>query len=209
MADTKEKILMTALHLFAREGYEAVSVSMIAAELGITKGALYKHYANKLGIFDAILSRMAERDAQGAAESELPTESAEAAPETYCNIPPAQIIAYAKAQFRYWTQDEFAADFRRMLTLEQYRNAEMAELYHNCIVSGPVWYMEDIFREMIKNGVLKEADPKQLAVEFYAPFYLLVNCSDLSKDKGQWMELLRSQIECFMQCHAAGHLRKD
>ena len=108
----RKRILKTALRLFAANGYEAVSVSDTASALSITKGALYKHYANKRGIFDAILSRMAERDAQGATESELPTESAEAAPETYCNIPPAQIIAYAKAQFRYWTQDEFAADFQ-------------------------------------------------------------------------------------------------
>ena len=38
MTDTKEQILITALHLFARDGYEAVSVSAIAGELGITKG---------------------------------------------------------------------------------------------------------------------------------------------------------------------------
>ena len=47
MSDTKEKILFTALRLFARDGYEAVSVSAIAGELGMTKGALYKHYKNK------------------------------------------------------------------------------------------------------------------------------------------------------------------
>ena len=41
MADTKEKILHTALRLFARNGYEAASVSDIAGELGMTKGALY------------------------------------------------------------------------------------------------------------------------------------------------------------------------
>ena len=41
---TKEKILITALRLFAQDGYEAVSVSRIAGELGMTKGALYKHY---------------------------------------------------------------------------------------------------------------------------------------------------------------------
>ena len=44
--NTKEKILVTALRLFAVYGYEAVSVSRIAGELGITKGALYKHYKN-------------------------------------------------------------------------------------------------------------------------------------------------------------------
>ena len=54
----------------------------------------------------------------------------------------------------------------------------MAELYSNCIVSGPVAYMEDIFREMIVKGMLKETDPKQLAIEFYAPMYLLISISE-------------------------------
>ncbi|WP_337425532.1 helix-turn-helix domain-containing protein [Gallintestinimicrobium sp.] len=44
---TKEDILIVALHLFARDGYEAVSVSQIAGELGMTKGALYRHYESK------------------------------------------------------------------------------------------------------------------------------------------------------------------
>ena len=43
MKNTKEAILDTALHLFARDGYEAVSVSQIAGSLGMTKGALYRH----------------------------------------------------------------------------------------------------------------------------------------------------------------------
>ena len=35
--DTKEKILLASLELFSKDGYEAVSVSMIADALGITK----------------------------------------------------------------------------------------------------------------------------------------------------------------------------
>ena len=41
MRNRKEEILTVALHLFARDGYEAVSVSQIAGELDMTKGALY------------------------------------------------------------------------------------------------------------------------------------------------------------------------
>ena len=41
MGNRKEEILIVALHLFARDGYEAVSVSQIAGELDMTKGALY------------------------------------------------------------------------------------------------------------------------------------------------------------------------
>ena len=63
MSDTKKSILLSALGLFARDGYEAVPVSAIAGELGITKGALYKHYKNKRDIFDSIVSRMERHDA--------------------------------------------------------------------------------------------------------------------------------------------------
>ena len=62
MADTKENILLTALRLFAADGYEAVSVSTIAGALGIAKSALYKHYKNKRAIFDSIVQRMREME---------------------------------------------------------------------------------------------------------------------------------------------------
>ncbi|MDD6845207.1 MAG: helix-turn-helix domain containing protein [Clostridia bacterium] len=34
------------MNCLQKDGYEAVSVSMIAGKLGMTKGALYKHYKN-------------------------------------------------------------------------------------------------------------------------------------------------------------------
>ena len=58
MQDTKEKILLAALKLFAQDGYKAVSVSQIAGTLGMTKGALYKHYKNKRDIFAHIVAHM-------------------------------------------------------------------------------------------------------------------------------------------------------
>ena len=176
MAGTKEDILMTALRLFAKDGYEAVSVSTIAGELGITKGALYKHYKNKRDIFDSIVERMYRIDAENSRENKVPEAKYEAEPKSYEDV-----------------------------SLEQYRSAEMAKLYADCIVSGPVEYTEDIFREMMKKGILKKADPKQLAVEFYAPMYLLINMADRSDDKAGLAEMLNSHIERFI-CHnsAAG-----
>lgn len=203
MTDTKENILMTALHLFARDGYEAVSVSTIAGALGITKGALYKHYKNKRDIFDSIVARMYQIDAQRSQEYEVPKEKHEVEPTDYENISINTIKNFTIAQFTFWTEDDFASDFRKMLTLEQYRNDEMAELYHNCITAGPVAYMEDIFQEMIKKGTFREADPKQLAVEFYAPLYLLVNISDRSNDRETSIVLLNHHIDRFLQYNAA------
>ena len=116
MSDTKKSILLSALGLFARDGYEAVPVSAIAGELGITKGALYKHYKNKRDIFDSILSRMERHDAERANEFQMPTGSVSNMEEEYLRVTVDRLVEYCKAQLRYWTQDSFASSFRRMLT---------------------------------------------------------------------------------------------
>ena len=199
MSNTKENIFQTALRLFARDGYEAVSVSTIAGELGMTKGALYKHYKNKRDIFDSIVERIYKMDYERAQEFEVPEEVFEKAPLPYHKTSIDNIEAFTKAQFRFWTEDEFGCNFRKMITLEQYRDPDMADLYQKCFAGGPIDYMEDLFREMIEQNVLVKSNPKQLALEFYAPFYLLLNIYDVSPDKENAMNLLTAHIEYFIQ----------
>ena len=201
MADTKEKILMTALHLFARDGYEAVSVRTIADELGMTKGALYRHYKNKRDIFDSIVERMIRIDGERAKAHQMPAEKYDTLPDAYENATVGNIQEYTVEQFRFWTEDDFASDFRKMLALEQYRSTEMAELYSQCIVAGPVSYMEDLLRELIKKGILKKEDPGMLAIEFYAPLFLLINMSDKTEENGECVEIIRNHTERFMKNH--------
>ena len=81
MGNRKEEILIVALHLFARDGYEAVSVSQIAGELDMTKGALYRHYKSKRDIFDCIVQRMEQQDGEQATEYDMPEEEKEKMPE--------------------------------------------------------------------------------------------------------------------------------
>ena len=202
MADTKEKILNTALRLFARDGYEAVSVRHISEELGMTKGALYRHYKNKRDIFDSIVERMVQIDAQRADEYQMPAEIYDVDPDSYGNTSLESIQMFTIEQFRFWTEDEFASQFRKMLTLEQYRNEEMSELYSQCIVEGPVAYMEDLFRELIEKGNLKKAEPRQLAVEYYAPFFLMISMSDKSGETESYVDILKNHIENFMKKHS-------
>lgn len=203
MGDTKGKILLTALQLFARDGYEAVSVRNIAEELGITKGALYRHYRNKRDIFDSIVDRMIQIDAQRAKEYQMPIEQYDAMSDSYANTSWENIVKYTVEQLKFWTEDHFALLFRRMLTLEQYRNAEMAELYSRCIVEGPVSYMEDLFRELTKKGVFKEENPRQLAVEYYAPLFLLISMFDKTGENEEYVEILRNHTKQFIQSHGA------
>ena len=194
MADTKENILMTSLHLFARNGYEAVSVSTISGELGMTKGALYKHYKNKRDIFDSIVERMYKIDAERSVQYKVPDGLKNEGIAVSWDL----VKQFTVAQYKFWTEDDFAQNFRKMLTLEQYRNEEMAKLYQSCIAAGPVAYMENIFSQMMADGNMKRADSKLLATEFFAPMYLLIGISDHSENKEQNLELLNRHIERFI-----------
>ena len=81
----KEKILLKSLELFAKKGFDAVSVSMISDGLGISKGALYKHYDSKKAIFDAIIMRMEENDKNISLSFDMPEDSFENMPDRYRN----------------------------------------------------------------------------------------------------------------------------
>ena len=193
MGNRKEEILIVALHLFARDGYEAVSVSQIAGELDMTKGALYRHYKSKRDIFDSIVKRMEQQDSEQARENEVPEESIEKTPEEYQNISFDDFVEYSKSMFEYWTEDDFASSFRKMLTIEQFRSEGMQKLYQQYLVSGPAGYVKDLFKNM------KIKDPEENAVKFYANMFFYYSLYDgeanKTKAKSQFEQMLDRIVE--------------
>lgn len=179
MSKTKDHILKKALILFAKEGYEAVSVSQIAGELGLTKGALYKHYKNKIDIFDSIVKKMEQDDAIRAQPYNMPIEA------NTKTITANQIVSFALSQFRYWTEDEFALNFRKMLIIEQFRSDEMQRLYQQYLSSGQLEYVKEVFETF---GVGNASD---MAMNFFSPMFL---CYSLY-DKGENTEKLYGFLE--------------
>lgn len=51
----REAVLRTAIDLFIRQGYDATSISDLAGELGLTKSAVYHHFASKEELLAAAL----------------------------------------------------------------------------------------------------------------------------------------------------------
>lgn len=279
MSEMKEKILRTALRLFAQEGYEAVSISRIAGELGLSKGALYRHYRDKRDVLDSIVREMERRDAEGAQEYALPgAEETEAmaarrteengAQETRAGgqaagntsgareeepsegmgasavlsgglpcgaefaaardgepsggaefpgaqeeepsggeefsgaqrealtngtespaVTPGQLTEYARRMVRYWTRDEFAADFRRMLTLEQYRDPEMARMLRQYLTIGPMEYTALLLENM---GV---SHARERAAALCGGMYMLICAGDGAEDAAECIALADAHLE--------------
>ena len=201
---TKARILEAALALFAQNGYLGTSMSDIAGQLGITKAALYKHYASKQEILDRIVERMNEMDRERAREYEMPEAEPDGFAEAYLRIPAEKIRAYSAAQFDHWTKEPFAANFRKMLTLEQYRDPALARLYQNYLAAGPLAYMAAIFRKLTDS----DQAAMELALAFYGPMYLLYSVYDGAEDKDSISPLLDAHIDRFIAAVEAGH-RKD
>lgn len=198
--DTRERIMEAALRLFARNGYLGTSMSDIAAQIGITKPALYKHYAAKQEILDRIIERMDELDRERAGKYHMPQCDEENFREIYANTPADRIREYSIVQFRHWTEEEFSSCFRKMLTLEQYRSPEMAALYHKYLAAGPLEYMTEIFRCFTDS----DEAARRLAVEFYGPVYLLYSIYDSAEDRESVVRMLQSHIDRFTADIEAG-----
>ena len=188
VGNRKEEILIASLHLFARDGYEAVSVSQIAGELNMTKGALYRHYKSKRDIFDCIVKRMEQQDGEQATEYDMPEDEKDSMPEKYENVSLNDFVEYSKSMFEYWTEDDFASSFRKMLTIEQFRSEEMQNLYQQYLASGPTEYVKDLFKNMKINN------PEENAVKFYANMFFYYSIYDGAVDKAK----AKSQFEQMM-----------
>ena len=191
---TKERILDIALELFAQNGYLGTSMSDIAKQLGFTKAALYKHYASKQEILDQIVERMNRMDYERAEAYEMPETEPDGFAEAYMHTPIEKIRTYSMAQFDHWTKETFSANFRKMLTLGQYRDPKLAQLHHDYLAGGPLEYMAAIFRKLADS----DEEAMQLALDFYGPMYLLYSVYDGAEDKASVAPLLDAHIRRFI-----------
>lgn len=203
--NTKEDILLASLHLFARTGFEATGMREIAAAVGIQPASVYKHFASKQAILDAIVERMDERYNQTSAAIGLPEGGVDEQARGYAGTPVAQMADLGEAVFRYWTEDEFATLFRQMLTVEQYRTPELGALYRRYFIEVPLAWQERLFASMVESGAFAPSDPKLLALEFFAPLMLLIQASDGAADAAArelLVDLARQHVIRFGQGHA-------
>ena len=81
-----------------------------------------------------------------------------------------------------------------MLTLEQYRDPKLAQLYHDYLATGPTAYMAAIFRKLTDS----DDAAMQLALEFYGPMFLLYSVYDGANEKESVAPMLCAHIDRFI-----------
>lgn len=60
-AETRQAILRAALSVFSQRGYAATTLDQVARAAGVTRGAVYWHFANKAALYQALLQSYGDR----------------------------------------------------------------------------------------------------------------------------------------------------
>lgn len=175
---TRERILQEALSLFSEKGYEAVSVRDIARAVGIKESSLYNHFQNKQDIYDSILSAYPKRGTELFSQYDIADQQGYFAADgrtvdVYQKMNREQFIAMTSLVFSFYFTDEINVKLRKMLTIEQFRNPEAARLYRELSFENSITYQTELFAAFMKAGSFVQVDPYILAVEFFAPVFLI------------------------------------
>lgn len=196
--DTKKKILDVALTLFSEKGYGNVYVGQIAEGVGIKAPSLYKHYKSKQDIFEAILEEMRNRYDKEAAHLNMTGNDFLIDFELYNNISEDELLKMGIGLFSFFLHDEYECKFRKMLTIEQFSNKELAELFSHQYFNEPLKYQTGLLQLLIMQGHMKNEDANVMALQFFAPIYLLMTVCDREPQReAEALQILEKHIRQF------------
>ena len=183
--DTKERILATALEMFSQNGYAGTNIRELTAALGLVKSSMYKHFASKEDIWNALLDRMIAYYGERFGS-----------PERLPPVPdsPEAFIAMTMRMANLTIHDAQIVMTRKVLTLEQFRDDRARALATKHFLTGLTEMFTHIFAGMMEKGLLRRDDPAMLAFAYTAPISALIHLCDREPEKTD--EALR-QIEAF------------
>lgn len=201
--DTKQRILLEALRLFSKRGYDAISVEQIASAVGIKAPSLYKHYKSKKDIFDAIFEDTAKRYEEFIQTISIPVTDSKQDIVVFENITAEDLVQKVKSLIEYSLHDEYISKFRKMMTIEQFRSPELSKLYSDRYVNQIQNYHTDLFTKMIETGVLKKEDPCILAMVYDAPILVMLSECDRHPEKEEeCIKKLEDHVRLFYRTYS-------
>lgn len=183
--DTKERILATALELFSQHGYAGTNVRELTEALGMVKSSIYKHFASKEEIWDALLDGMiAYYGAHFGSPERLPP-----VPDTLEGL-----VGMTLRLVDFTVHDEKVVMTRKLLTIEQFRDDRARSLATRHFLTGLREMFTPIFAGMMDKGLLRRDDPAMLAFAYTAPISALIHLCDREPEQ---TSAALAQIEAF------------
>ena len=154
--ESKEKILLAALHLFVKKGIQT-SMQEIAKEAGVSKGLIFHYFTSKEILITEILD-MGAKGSQAAMSEKLQQA-----------MKPSEIISsISEMMVTALTSDDYTTSmflFSVQLSISQPGPVIMQKLKESAL---PVNMLSQLIFAAQQEGIAKSGDPDQLALMYWA-----------------------------------------
>jgi AcrR family transcriptional regulator len=131
MAARREEILGGAHRCFARWGYEGATIPRLEREIGLSHGAIFNHFRNKLDLFFELARRDHERWDRIWRE-----EGFEALAREIVEEDPAWIRVHLEFERRLRTDKKLVARYRREFAAESAAEADDVRAFLHVVLDG-------------------------------------------------------------------------
>ncbi len=172
--DTKERILTAALEKFSQNGYAGTNIRELSASLGLVKSGIYKHFASKEDIWNALLDRMIAYYGQRFGS-----------PENLPEVPQSleELVKLTMRMVDITIHDERIIMTRKLLSIEQFRDDRARSLASRHFLTGLTEMFTPIFSGMMEKGLIRQDDPAMLAFAYTSPISALIHLCDREPEK--------------------------
>jgi AcrR family transcriptional regulator len=171
--NTREKIIYESLNLFSKKGFNAISVRDIAKAVGIKASSLYNHFENKQDIFDTIVKKYSDYIRKFFDHIIINYNLNEIMLNKIKWLSNEQFFQKSATMFKFYLEDEYIVKFRKLLTIEQFNDSKIADLYNKLFIDDILDFQARLFSILMKADILVKKDPYTLALQFYSPVFLL------------------------------------
>lgn len=156
--ETAERIMDRAAELFAREGYDGVSVRRIAQAAGVRESSIYNHFAGKAALLESLLADFIRRvPGTRPSDEELDRMLAIMGPEEVFKAILFHVGQRVPGRL---------TDIAMVINHEKYRNPRAAETYFRYVVAEPADYYARLIEKMIARGMVAPVDARAFAEQY-------------------------------------------
>ncbi len=163
MSDRQDEIVATALRLIAEEGIQELTMKKIAAAIGITEPALYRHFTSKSQILAAVVDSMA------AARSSLLRQPPAGAQDAISTI-----LSFFVGHARLFTREPALTVV--LFSEDLFRNDKVLLDRITLIVGDTMHIIQEALADGVRCGMLRpDLDPSMTALLLVGGFRQLVS----------------------------------
>lgn len=176
-ANTRERLLGVALEQFGERGYGGTSIRDLAGAVGVRESSVYKHFASKQALWEALLARTTQDFDR---ESALLRDSLAQFPGEASLV---RLEFLAETVLAFFRENPAAKALRRLLVVAQNQDPRVGQLLRDRCANFPLGLLTDALRQ----AGIDEAEAELWGLQLWGPIYLLI---DVAADDEQRAHLL-------------------